>query len=66
MELTKEDWEIILKQANSLGREVIMDAAVHKGTSDLAREMIKSFTDDDKNKKLDKLGNVCESKSPSS
>ena len=43
MELTREDWEATLKDANILHSHSLMKAAIHKSTADLAREMISQF-----------------------
>ena len=45
-ELSKADWQKILTRANQLLKDNLLNAAVQKGTADLAREMITSFDDD--------------------
>ena len=50
MELTKDDWEKTVRQAQEIHKDMLMSAAVAACTVKLAREMIKSFPDDSKNK----------------
>ena len=42
-ELTKEDWEKMLKESNQLLKECTINATVYYTTAKLARKMLKSF-----------------------
>ena len=42
-ELSKADWQKILTRANQLLKDNLLNAAVQKGTADLARDMIKNL-----------------------
>ena len=52
IEFSKEDWQKTLKEANQFYRDFLMSAAVNKSVADTAREHLKNFADDGKNKKL--------------
>ena len=43
MELTREDWERELREANIIHRDSLMNAAINKSIIDLAKNMIKEF-----------------------
>ena len=50
--VTKEDWEKILTETNQLVKEAAIHLLVFQNTAEMAREHLKNFVDDGKNKRL--------------